>query len=57
LENPNDKNDVIFLDDDDLDSPRGRELREYLGEKYNEDKIGHGAIAWFYPSTKNWIHR
>jgi hypothetical protein len=44
----------LFLDDDDLASKRGRELKEYLGTKYDEDKCGHGAVVFFYPSAKSW---
>jgi hypothetical protein len=47
----------LFLDDDDLDSKRGRELKEYLGSAYDEDKKGHGAITWYYPNSKDWQHR
>jgi len=39
---------IYFLTDSDLKSKRGRELKKYLGPKYEEDKIGHGAIDWFY---------
>ena len=42
---------VLFLDDDDLKSKRGLELKAYLGTQFDEDKIGHGAIEWFYNIT------
>jgi hypothetical protein len=45
------------LDDDDLASEKGRELKEYLGSAYDEDKKGHGAITWWYPSSKGWTHK
>ena len=47
----------LFLDDDDLASEKGRELKEYLGSAYDEDKKGHGAITWWYPSSKDWKHK
>ena len=39
---------VFMLDNDDLLSKRGRELKEHLGIAYDEDNKGHGAIEWFY---------
>jgi tetratricopeptide (TPR) repeat protein len=47
----------LFLDDDDLASKRGCELKAYLGSAFDEDKKGHGAITWWYPSSKGWMHR
>lgn len=39
---------ILFLTDDELSTPRGYELREYLGRQFNNDIIGHGAIRWYY---------
>ena len=48
---------VLYLDDDDLESPKGRELKEYLGSAYDDDKKGHGSITWWYPSSANWMNK
>ena len=39
---------ILFLTDDDLRGKRGHELRTYLDSQYEADKIGHGAIRWWY---------
>ena len=39
---------VLFLNDDDLKTRRGRELRKHLGSQFHNDVKGHGAIRWFY---------
>ena len=38
---------ILFLTDADLNTKRGRELKDYLGEKYM-DISGHGAIRFYY---------
>ena len=47
------ENKVYFLTDIELKSERGKELKKYLGEKYDEDKKGHGAIRWYYSLPEN----
>ena len=39
---------IFYLTKPDLDSKRGRELKKFLGPQYDNDKVGHGAIDWFY---------
>ena len=39
---------ILFLTDADLNTKRGRELRDYLGKKFDEDIMGHGAIRFYY---------
>ena len=43
------KEEVYFLKDSDLETKEGRELVKYLGDKFQEDIPGHGAILHYYP--------
>ena len=58
--NYNDK--IYFLTDDEINTPKGQELKKYLGNKYWEDIKGHGAIRYYYdiawpPEKYSFSHR
>ena len=42
------KDDIYFLTAADLNSKEGRELRAYLGDQFEDDIIGHGAIDRYW---------
>jgi len=48
---------ILFLTNLDLETKRGRELMKFLGNKFDEDIKGHGAIEWYYELTIKGIHR
>ena len=39
---------ILFLTDADLNTKKGKELTNYLGDKFLEDIKGHGAIRFYY---------
>ena len=47
-----DKKVIYFLDKNKLRGKEGNELKKYLGSKYDNDVVGHGAIRYYYPELK-----
>ena len=44
---------VYFLTKKDFATKRGMELRKYLGTRFTEDIMGHGAIRFFFELPNN----
>ena len=38
----------FFITEKDTRTKTGKELRDYLGDRYEEDIIGHGAIDFYF---------
>jgi hypothetical protein len=47
------KNDILFLTQREMETKRGRELKKYLDVQFERDKIGHGAIEWYFNLRPN----
>jgi hypothetical protein len=48
---------VYFLTAKDLRTKKGKELKKYLGDQYENDVVGHGAIDYFFELKGNGIHK
>ena len=44
---------VLFLTQREMETKRGRELKKYLGDQFEQDKIGHGAIELYFDLRPN----
>jgi len=44
---------ILFLTQREMETKRGRELRKYLSVQFEQDKIGHGAIEWYFNLRPN----
>jgi len=47
------KNNIIYLNDDCLRDKKGRELKKHLGENFQDDIKGYGAIRWYFDLKDN----
>ena len=48
---------LYYLTCSDLSTKKGRELRKYLGTKFADDIMGHGAIDWFFELNGKGINK